>query len=79
MVVLQSVLFQSVGTKYRYAKLSPTRKRKTAIAAVLSDIRFKLFQSARLPLLHRRWAGVAKVKIKEEARKHHDRVAKNVG
>jgi hypothetical protein len=43
------------------------------------DIRFKLFQSARLPLLHRRWAGIAKVKIKEEARKHHDRAAKKRG
>jgi hypothetical protein len=31
---------------------------------------FKLYRT-RLPLLHRRWVGIAKVKIKWEARKSH--------
>jgi hypothetical protein len=37
----------------------------------LLDIRFKLFSFARLPLLHRRWAGIAKVKENRKARKFH--------
>src|SRR5690606_30813111 len=45
--------------------------KKPPSLAVLSDIRFKLFQSARLPLLHRHWAGIAKVKIKRKAQKGH--------
>src|SRR5690606_34501261 len=45
--------------------------KKPPSLAVLSDIRFKLFQSARLPLLHRHRAGIAKVKIKRKAQKGH--------